>query len=793
MSNAGTSERPKTDASARVVVVGGGVIGCSAAYHLAERGWQDIIVLERRTLGCGTTWHSHGLIGLIRSSPNMTRLALHTNKVLRQLEAETGLSTGFKQNGSLILATSEAHLLQLRQVVSMMKPTGLELHEISVTEAKRLWPLASMEDVISVFSMPAEGQVNPLDTLQAYARAARMRGVKIYEQTPVISIESDKGRVTGVRTGDGLIRAEKVVIASGLWSWELGRASNIDIPLMAVEQSYMVTEPIDDIVPGLPILRDFECGLLAREDARQLAIGATAFPEKPWGYDGIPGDFEFDELDGEPDRFEQMFAHLLHRIPAMADIGIRKFLTGPESVAPDSRYLLGEPPGFGGCIVATGMSGVGIGSSGGIGREIACWLDEGSPGLDMWDCDIRRTMAFEVNKRYLFDKVTETGGALFAILSPEYQPKAARNVRHSPVHDRMAAVGAVFEVMAGWEVPSCFVVREAQRDISRHEMFSSMLDEQRSLEDGASFSDLSSHTNLIVKGRDAGATLARLAAGPLPEEVGRHRLVPFLNGLGRIEFVADIIRLGDQHFHVLADALQQTRALNLLEAGLEGDHASLFDASSGFAIFSLAGGAAGSLLRSVGVRELPGPGESAVCDFGYSRSIVIGFPESPFATWQVLVPTEFAQCVYDQLVQAEAVAPLTFLGRNARLGLMIEAGAPHREMKIDPMLSINANGLAGCVNWETSIEFAGKHAAAAMEEQCGRLPVTLALRSSGPRLFGYEPIWSGDRMVGHILRAGYSASRNAAVGFGAVVASAREGNLSIEVAMEQFPADIIFG
>ena len=370
---------------ARVVVIGGGVVGCSIAYHLTKLGWKEVVLLERKKLTSGTTWHAAGLIGQLRATLNMTRLAQYTAGLYAGLEEETGQATGWKQRGSIAIATTAARFEELLRGASMAKTFGLEVHEIGPGEIKRHWPLLEVSDVVGGVFLPKDGQTNPVDTTVALAKGATMRGAQVFEETKVDAIRSERGRVVGVATERGEIKAEHVVIATGMWSRAFGRSCGVNIPLQACEHFYVVTEDFPELTATLPVLRDPDHCAYFKEDAGKLLFGAFEPKAKPWAIDGIPEGFEFGELAEDFDHFQPILEAAMRRLPALERVGIRKFFNGPESFTPDVRYMLGEAPELPGLFVAAGFNSTGIQSAGGAGKVLAEWIVGGHPPMDLWD------------------------------------------------------------------------------------------------------------------------------------------------------------------------------------------------------------------------------------------------------------------------------------------------------------------------------------------------------------------------------------------------------------------------
>ena len=400
---------------ANVVIVGGGVAGCSIAYHLTKIGITDVVLLERKQLTCGTTWHAAGLVGQLRATRNLTELAKYTADLYHALEAETGQATGFKQNGSISVAKTAARLEELKRGASMGKTFGLRIDELTPGEIQERWPLLETGDLVGGIFLPGDGQTNPIDTTQALAKGAKQRGAKIFENTLVKRIRVEHGRATGVELDDGFIAADTVVLCAGMWSHRLAADVGVAVPLHAAEHFYIVTEPIAEVPRNLPVLRvQDECAYY-KEDAGKLLMGCFEPVAKPWGMDGIPEDFCFDSLPEDYDHFEPILSAATKRVPVLANAGIQLFFNGPESFTPDDRYYIGEAPEVKDLFVATGFNSVGIAASGGVGKVVADWIRDRRPPMDLADVDVRRVMPFQANKRYLHDRTVETLGLLYAM------------------------------------------------------------------------------------------------------------------------------------------------------------------------------------------------------------------------------------------------------------------------------------------------------------------------------------------------------------------------------------------
>lgn len=442
--------------NARVVVIGGGVIGSSIAYHLTKLGWKDVVLLERKQLSCGTTWHAAGLLTTLRDTEAQTRLARYTQDLYRRLEAETGQATGILNCGSIQLAMTDDKAHEMRRGCAMARCFGVENREISAADVQSMWPLAEVSNVKAAFHFPRDGRVNPTDVAQALVKGARMGGARIFEQTKVIGIERRKGRVTGVRTDRGDIQAEYVVNCAGMWAREVARMAGVNVPLQACEHYYLISEPIDGVHNMLPILRDPGNAAYIREEAGKIMVGFFEPIAKPWGIDGIPEEFCFNDIQADWDRMMPYVERAMQRVPCLLDHGIKLFFCGPEAFTPDHNYLMGPAPNLQNFFVAAGMNSLGILSGGGVGMVMAHWITEGLPPMDMWSVDLRRAHAWQDNDRYLQDRMVESLGIGYQDHWPYRQWTRARGVKKSILHDRLAAAGACFGESAGWERPNWY-------------------------------------------------------------------------------------------------------------------------------------------------------------------------------------------------------------------------------------------------------------------------------------------------------------------------------------------------
>ena len=595
---------------ANVVIVGGGIAGCSIAYHLTKIGITDVVLLERKQLTCGTTWHAAGLVGQLRATRNLTELAKYTADLYHSLEAETGQATGFKQNGSISVAKTAARLEELKRGASMGKTFGLRIDELTTGEIKERWPLLEVGDLVGGIFLPKDGQTNPIDTTQALAKGAKLRGARIVENALVTRIRVENGRAAGVELDDGFIAADTVVLCAGMWSHRLAADVGVAVPLHAAEHFYIVTEPIADVPRNLPVLRvQDECAYY-KEDAGKLLMGCFEPVAKPWGMNGIPEDFCFDTLPEDHDHFEPILNAAVKRVPVLAHAGIQLFFNGPESFTPDDRYYIGEAPEVKDLFVATGFNSVGIAASGGAGKVVADWIKDRRPPMDLADVDIRRVMPFQANRRYLHDRTVETLGLLYAMHWPYYQYQSARGARRTPLHDRLVAAGACMGETAGWERPNWFAAPGSnpryEYSYGRQNWFDACRQECEAVRDAVALFDQTCFAKFIVQGVDACSVLNRLSTANVDVAPGRIVYTQWLNERGGIEADLTITRLAPHEFIVVTSAICQTRDLAWLRRALAARpdaRCSVTDVTAGIAMLGVMGPRSRELLQSAVGRE----------------------------------------------------------------------------------------------------------------------------------------------------------------------------------------------
>lgn len=771
---------PDLPKSARVVIIGGGISGCSVAYHLAELGWTDILLLERKQLTSGTTWHAAGLIGQLRASQNMTRLAKYSADLYHRLEAETGLSTGFSQRGSMTVALTPARREELLRQASMARAFGVQVNELSPAEIKAMYPHLETRDVVFGVHLPGDGQADPANIALALAKGARMRGARIAQGVKVSRVTTDRGRVTGVDwqadDGDrGHIAASMVVNCGGMWGRDLAAANGVTLPLHACEHFYIVTEAIPGLT-RLPVLRvPDECAYY-KEDAGKILLGAFEPVAKPWGMNGIREDFCFDQLPEDFDHFEPILEQAIARMPMLADAGIHTFFNGPESFTPDDRYYLGEAPEVAGYWVAAGYNSVGIVSSGGAGMALARWMDKGEPPFDLWEVDIRRAQPFQKNRRYLRERVSETLGLLYADHFPYRQMTTSRGLRRSPLHEHLKARGAVFGEVAGWERANWFAARDQPRAYEyswgRQNWFDNSAAEHRALREGVGLLDMSSFGKIRVEGRDALAFLQRLCGNDLDVAQGRIVYTQMLNDRGGIESDLTVTRLSETAFLLVVPGATLQRDLAWLRRHPGDAFVTITDISAAEAVIPLMGPLARELLSRVS----PDDFSNEAHPYGQAREIEIGLGLARAHRvsyvgelgWELYVSTEQAAHVLETLLEAGADLGLRLCGLHAMDSCRIEKAYRHWGHDITDEDHVLEAGLGFAVK-PAKGDFIGREAVLRKRDTgLTRRLLQFRLQDPEPLLFHNEPILRNGKIVGQITSGAYGHSLGGAIGLGYV-------------------------
>jgi glycine cleavage system T protein len=783
---------------ARAVVIGGGVSGCSVAYHLAKLGWSDVVLLERRKLTCGTTWHAAGLIGQLRPSQNMTRLAKYSAELYVNLEKETGLATGMKQNGSITVALTEDRWEEIRRQATLAHIHEVEAEVITPDEVKQRYPQLTTSDVIGGVFLPGDGQCDPANIAMALAKGARQNGARIIEDTIVTEVVDNGHTVTGVRwqqgSETGLIETDIVINCGGMWGRDLAAESGVTLPLHACEHFYLITEPVEGLT-SLPVLRvPDECAYY-KEDAGKMMLGAFEPRAKPWGMGGIPHDFEFDSLPEDFEHFEPILEMAMHRLPMFENAGVHTFFNGPESFTPDDRYYLGEAPELRGYWVAAGYNSIGIVSSGGAGMALAAWLDTGEPPFDLWDVDIRRAQPFQRNRRYLKERVSETLGLLYADHYPYRQPATARGIRRSPIHEQLKAQGAVFGELCGWERPNWFArdgqAPEYQYDWKGQNWFDNNRDEHMAVRESVGLFDMSSFGKIRVEGRDACAFLQRLCGNDIDVECGQLVYTQMLNANGGIESDLTVTRLSETAFLMVVPAATIVRDLAWLRRHLTDEFVVISDTTVQEAVLCIMGPKARELMQAVSPNDFSNEGHP----FGWAREIEIGMGLARAHRvsyvgelgWEVYVSADQAAHVFETVLEAGQDVGLKLCGLHALDSCRIEKAFRHYGHDITDEDHVLEAGLGFAVKTGKG-EFLGRDAVLRRKEEgLQRRMVQFRLTEPDAMVFHNEAVVRDGKIVSHVTSGNYGHALGGGIAMGYVPSA---GETAAEILSSKYEIEI---
>jgi 4-methylaminobutanoate oxidase (formaldehyde-forming) len=783
---------------ADVVIVGGGIVGCSIAYHLTKIGITNVVVLERKQLTSGTTWHAAGLVGQLRASRNLTELAKYTAGLFEGLEKETGQATGFKQNGSISLALNDGRMEELLRGASMAKNFGLDVQVISTGEIKERIPHYNLDGVKGGVFLPKDGQVNPIDVTQALAAGARSRGAKIFENCKVTRVLTDNGKATGVETAQGTIMADKVVLATGLWSRHLGQTIGVNIPLHACEHFYIVSEPISTLPRNMPVVRVADECTYYKEDAGKLMVGAFEPKAKPWGGGGVDEEHAFVTLPEDMDHFEPILANAINRVPLLETAGIQLFFNGPESFTPDNRYYLGEAPEVKDLFVATGFNSIGIQSSGGAGLVLADWIKNGHPPMDVNGMDIRRIHPFQSNGKYMHDRVTETLGLLYAMHWPYRQAETARGVRRSPFYQYTDKLGAVFGEVNGWERPNWYALpgmkREYEYSYGRQNWFAAAEKEGKALMNDVVFFDQTSFAKYQVEGREALKVLNTISDNEMNER-------------GGIEADLTVTRLAEDRFLVVTGSAPQTRDFAWLKRHIPADaYCVATDITSGLPMLSIMGPKSRALLEKLSGADL----SNEAFPFGTSKEIEIGYARMRASRityvgelgWELYIPSEFAAHVFETVTAAGAEFNLTPAGMHSMNNARMEKAYRHWGHDISDEETPIEAGLGFAVAYDKKGGFIGRDALLKQKAKpsLDKRLVCLALvddSATAPMIYHEEPLYRNGVIVGSSTSGAWGHRVNKSLGLAYVKNTGgvtkdwiEAGKWEIELAWKRYPVTV---
>lgn len=800
------SDFPNT---AKAVIIGGGIVGCSTAYHLAKLGWTDTVLLERKKLTSGTTFHAAGLVGQLRSSANITQLLGYSVDLYNTLEEETGQATGWKMNGGLRLACNEERWTEVKRQATTAHSFGLDMQLLTPKEALELWPLMTIDDVVGAAFLPTDGQANPSDITQSLAKGARMAGASIFEDTKVLSIETENGKVKAVVTDQGRIECEVVICCAGQWSRTLAASVGVNVPLVSVEHQYMVTEAIEGVPSNLPTLRDPDRLTYYKEEVGGLVMGGYEQNPIPWAKDGIPSGFHYTLLDSNYDHFEQLMELSLGRVPAFENVGIKDLVNGPESFTPDGNFILGEAPELTNFYVGAGFNAYGIAAGGGAGMALAEWVHNGEPPYDLWPVDIRRFGRPHFDTDWVRTRTLEAYGKHYTMAWPSEEHSSGRPCRKSPLYELLKDAGACFGEKLGWERPNWFAdlpAGEEPKDeysFGKQNWFGAVSKEHKATREAATLFDQTSFAKFVLKGPDAEAALSWIAANDVAKPVGSLIYTQMLNDQGGIECDLTVARLKHDEYYIVTGTGFATHDFDWIERNIpEGLNAQLVDVTSAYSVLSLMGPNARKILQDVTRDDV----SNEAFKFGKIKTIGIGgCPVRALRVtyvgelgWELHLPVEYATQVYTALLNAGQKYGLELAGYRAIESLRLEKGYRAWGSDIGPDHTPFESGLGWAVKLRKNIDFKGREAAQRQKsEGVAKMLACFTVDDPDVILLGRETIYRNGKRVGWLTSGGFGHTIGKPIGYGYVrnkdgvdEAFVEDGDYELEVATERVKAAV---
>lgn len=761
---------------AQIVIIGGGIVGCSTAYHLTKMGYTDVVLLERKELGSGTTWAAAGLVAQLRQNQEMTNLAKYATELYPKLEEETGVATGYVTTGALGVCQTGDRRREWLRGSAMASAFGVEMYEISLLEAEELVPGMSAKGLVSAFYLPNDGQTNPMETAQALIKGARIRGAGVFENTRVTGIKTVNGAVCGVSTEYGDISCEYVINCAGMWGRQVGKMAGVSIPLHAAVHMHAITKPIEGLKKIFPCVRDFDGRTYFKADNGAMLFGGFEAVAKPWGMKWIPDNFKFTELPEDMDLFEVFMECGLERFPALETAEIRHMSYVPESFTPDNAFMAGEAPGVRNLFVACGMNSVGIASAAGAGRAIAQWVSQGYPEEQLWPVDVRRYFSWQQNGRYLQDRVVESVGMLYEHHYPNRQRTTARPVICSPVHHRLARNGACFSMIAGWERADWFAPKGVepvhQYSWGRPNWFEYQGQEHMAVREGVGMYDLTSMHKYLVQGPDAEAVLQKLCANDVAVPVGQIVYTPILNERGGFEADFTVTRIARDAFFIVTAVGTGVRDFDYIRRRIpEEAKAFITDVTHAYAMLAVMGPDTRKLMARLTDADLSNeafPYKTAgEIDLAYARPWAFRISYVGELGWELYIPTNFAAGVFDAIMDAGREFGLRLVGMQAVNSLRMECGYRHWESDITPDDTPYEAGLGFCVKMDKG-EFTGREALIKQKEMgLGRRMAMFTLEDPEAMLYKNEPIFRDGKQISQTTSGayGYKVGSSVAMGY----------------------------
>lgn len=803
-----TTER-KLPKKAKVVIIGGGVIGCSTAYHLAKQEWKDIVLLERAQLTSGTTWHAAGLIeanGFFSATD--VDMAQYTLELYKKLEVETGLATGHKGVGMMTLASTPDRVEEMRRIAAFNRYLGVEVEELTPQQVKEIWPLAETGDVLAGFLAQEDGRVNPVDVTMALAKGARNGGVQIFEDTPVTGFDKDGDMVTKVITDKGDIEVEYVVNCAGMWANEVGKMAGVNVPLQPTEHYYLITEAIEGVDSELPVLVDMDKYAYYREEVGGILFGLFEPVSAPWAEDGIPKNFTFGEINPDWDRMMPYVEEAMKRIPVLENAGIHKFFCGPESFTPDISPMMGLAPELDNYYVAAGFNSLGILMGGGAGKVMAQWMVDGVPDVDVTEIDIARMLPFENNPAYRRDRVVEVLGMMFEDGYPNKQFKQARNARKSAFHDRLAEAGAYFGAYAGWEYPDWFAPKGVEPKVEyswgKQNWFEYYAEEHRATREDVSLLDYSVMGKILVQGRDAEKYLNLICANNVAVPVGRCVYTQWLNETGTIEADLTVTRMAEDQFLVLTGDRTTTAVQAWLRRHIPQEaHVFVTNITSAYSVLNIQGPKSRDLLSNLTHADMSNEAFRFLTmqeiDIGYAPVKAIRVTYVGELGWELYIPTEFSLHVYDRIIEAGNDFGLKHIGLQALESLRLEKAYRDFGSDIDNTDTPLEVGLGRFVKLDKPGGFIGRDAVLKVKEKgYSYMMPQFLLKDPEPMMYYGEIIYRDNSPVGNIMAGAYGHTLGASVGVGPVENEGgivtpdyvMSGSYEIDIAGIRYPAEV---
>ncbi|MFQ5984441.1 MAG: FAD-dependent oxidoreductase, partial [Alphaproteobacteria bacterium] len=763
---------------ARVVVIGGGIIGASTAYHLAKLGWRDVVVLERAKLTSGSTFHAAGLVGQLRTNANVTQLLKHSVELYDRLEAETGQASGWKKNGGLRLACNEERMIELKRHATTAHSFGLEMHVLTPQEAEKLWPLMDVSDVVGAAYLPTDGQANPADVTQALVKGARTRGVRFIEDCPVTAIHVKNGRVAGLTTPKGDIVCEVVVNCAGQWAREVGALAGVMVPVQSVQHQYMVTEAIEGVTPDLPTLRDPDGLVYFKEEVGGLVMGGYEHDPISWADDGIPRGFHFTLLTSDWDHFEQLMQQAIARVPALAEAGVKELINGPEAFTPDGNFILGEAPEVRSFFVGCGFNAFGIASAGGAGKALAEWIVGGEQPLDLWPVDIRRFAPLHRDRKWVRERTLEMYAKHYSIAWPYEEHESGRPLSVSPLYHRLKHEGACFGSKLGWERPNWFAPARVEPidvySFGRQNWFEHVGEEHWATRERVALFDASSFAKFMMVGKDAEAALTWICANDVAKPVGKVVYTQMLNRRGGIECDLTVTRVAEDAYYIVTGTGFLTHDSAWIRDHIpDGMDARLIDVTSAFAVLSLMGPRSRDVLGAVTDADV----SNEAFPFATSREVVIAGATVRALRmtyvgelgWELHVPVDSAPAVYERLMEAGAEHGIVNAAYRAIESLRLEKGYRAWGADIGPDYTPPEAGLGWAVKLRLNVPFLGRDAIVAQNDRgLTKRLACFTVDDAGVVLLGRETIYRDGERVGWLTSGGYGYTVEKSIGYGYV-------------------------